>query len=295
MLLSNALIGLREGLEAALVVVILVAFLVKTGRREALRWVAAGVLAAVTLSVALGALLTYGTSTLSFRAQELIGGVASLVAVAFVTGMVLWMRTAAATLTGQLKGRLSRALGAGSTRKTALAVALVAFLAVGREGLETAIFFYATVQAAQVGSMWPLLGWAVGLGSAVVLGVLIYQGAIRINLHLFFRVTGVALILVAAGILAYGIHDLQEAGVLPGQNSLAFDISHMIDPSTWYAVLAKGMFNLTPTATWLQAIAWLAYLTVVLPAFLRPVRTPASPPVGVTDPTAMPQLISSAR
>lgn len=265
---SNALMGLREGLEAALVVVILVAFLVKVGRREALRYVAYGVGVAVGLSVALGALLTYGTARLSFEAQEMVGGFSSLIAVAFVTSMVLWMRTAARTISGQLKGKLSRALEVGPW-----AVAAVAFLGVGREGLETAIFFYATVHAAQTGSVWPLLGWAVGLASAVVLGVLIYRGAIRLNLSAFFTVTGVALIVVAAGILSYGIHDLQEAAVLPGLHSLAFDLSHIINPSAWYAVLLKGLFNFTPATTVLQAIAWLSYTAIVITLFLRPVRS----------------------
>ena len=182
MLVSNALIGLREGLEAALVVVILVAFLVKTDRRWALRWVWTGVGVAITLSVLLGAVLTFGTRQLSFETQELVGGTASIIAVAFVTGMVFWMRSAARTISGELKGRLDKALDVGPW-----AVALVGFLGVGREGLETAIFFYATAQAAGAGTVQPLIGWVIGLGAAIALGVAIYQGAVRINLAKFFR------------------------------------------------------------------------------------------------------------
>lgn len=268
MLASNALIGLREGLEAALVVVILAAFLVKTDRRWALKYVWLGVGVAIVLSVALGAVLTFGTRQLSFEAQELIGGSASILAVAFVTGMVFWMRTAARTISGELKGRLDRALDLGP-----LAIALVGFLGVGREGLETAIFFYATTEAAGQGNSQPLVGWALGLGAAVVLGLLIYRGAVQINLAKFFRYTGVLLIVVAAGILAYGIHDLQEAGALPGLTTLAFDVSNVIDPGSWYATLLKGIFNFTPATTVLQAIAWTVYVAVVLTFFLRPVRT----------------------
>lgn len=267
MLVSNALIGLREGLEAALVVVILVAFLVKTDRRWALRHVWTGVGVAIALSVALGALLTFGTRQLTFEAQELIGGGASILAVVFVTGMVFWMRTAARTIAGELKGKLATALELGP-----VAIALVAFLGVGREGLETAIFFYATTKAAGQGNNLPLLGWALGLGSAIVLGWLIYRGAVRINLAKFFRYTGVLLIVVAAGILAYGIHDLQEARFLPGLNTLAFDVSAVIDPGGWYATLLKGIFNFTPATTVLQAVAWTLYMGVVLTLFLRPVR-----------------------
>ena len=271
MLFSNALIGLREGLEAALVVVILVAFLVKTERTHALKYVWAGVIAAVSLSVALGALLTYGTSQLSFETQELIGGTASIIAVGFVTAMIFWMRTAARSIAGELKGRLDQALDVG-----AWAVALVGFLGVGREGLETALFFYASVQTAGTGTAQPLIGFVVGIAAAVVLGVLMYRGAIRINLSKFFRWTGIALVVVAAGILAYGIHDLQEAAFLPGLNSLAFDVSGAIPPDSWYGTLLKGTVNFTPNTTWLQAIAWVLYVGIVLTLFLRP-ATPAAP------------------
>jgi high-affinity iron transporter len=272
MLVSNALIGLREGLEAALVVVILVAFLVKTDRRWALRHVWTGVGAAVALAVVLGAVLTFGTKQLTFEAQELIGGSASIVAVVFVTFMVFWMRSAARTISGELKGKLDRALEMGP-----LAVALVAFLGVGREGLETAIFFYATTEAAGQGNNQPLLGWVVGLGGAVVLGWLIYRGAVRINLTKFFRYTGVLLVIVAGGILAYGLHDLQEAQFLPGLGALAFDVSAAVPPDSWYGTLLKGIFNFSPATTWLQAIAWVLYVGVVLTLFLRPVPAPVAP------------------
>ena len=150
-----------------------------------------------------------------------------------------------------------------------LAIALVAFLGVGREGLETAIFFYATTEAAGQGNNQPLIGWVIGLG-AVVLGWLIYRGAVKINLATFFRYTGILLVLVAAGILAYGIHDLQEAGFLPGLTTLAFDVSATVDPGSWYATLLKGIFNFTPATTVLQAIAWVLYVGIVLTLFLRP-------------------------
>ena len=285
MLASNALIGLREGLEAALVVVILVAFLVKTDRRWALRHVWTGVGVAVALSVALGALLTYGTKQLTFEAQELIGGSASIIAVVFVTFMVFWMKSASRTISGELKGKLDKALDMGP-----LAIALVAFLGIGREGLETAIFFYATTQAAGQGNSQPLIGWVIGLGGAVVLGWLIYRGAVKINLSKFFRWTGILLVLVAAGILAYGLHDLQEAQFLPGLSTLAFDVSNTVDPGSWYATLAKGIFNFTPETTVLQAVAWVLYVAVVLTLFLRPARTPAQPPAAATSSPSRPSV-----
>ncbi|MGZ6854828.1 MAG: iron uptake transporter permease EfeU [Mycobacteriaceae bacterium] len=284
MLVSNALIGLREGLEAALVVVILVAFLVKTDRTWALRDVWTGVGAAVGLSVALGALLTYGTSQLSFQTQELIGGMASLVAVAFVTAMIFWMRTAGRTIAGELKGRLDHAAEIGGW-----AVALVAFLGVGREGLETALFFYASVQSAGAGSLQPLVGFVVGLGGAVLLGLLMYRGAVRINLSRFFRWTGGALVLVAAGILSYGLHDLQEAGLLPGLDTLAFDVSGTIAPDSWYGSLLKGTLNFTPSTTWLQGTAWVLYAGVVLALFLR--RPVGGRQRATTEPSSTPAAV----
>lgn len=273
MLISTALIGLREGLEAALVVVILVAFLVKTDRTWALRYVWSGVAAAIALSVALGAFLTYGTRQLSFQQQELIGGSASILAVGFVTVMVFWMKSAARTISGELKGKLDKALDLGP-----LAIALVGFLGVGREGLETAIFFYATAEAAGQGNSTPLIGWTVGLVGAVVLGWLMYAGALRINLGRFFRWTGAALVVVAAGILGYGIHDLQEAAFLPGLTTLAFDVSHLIAPDGALGTLLKGILNFTPATTVLQAIAWSAYVGVVGFFFLRPAKAPTATP-----------------
>ena len=275
MFLANALVGLREGLEAALVVVILVAFLVKTRRTWALKYVWVGVGVAIALSVLLGAALTFGTRELTFEAQELIGGIASIIAVGFVTVMVFWMKSAARSLSGELKGQLDRALDLGP-----LAIALVGFLAVGREGLETAVFFYATAQSAGAGNNVPLLGWVFGIGGAIVLGLLIYRGALRINLTTFFRWTGIFLILVAAGILAYGFHDLQEAGVVPGLSTLAFDVSHVIAPDSWYGTLLKGIFNFSPRTTVLEAAVWLLYVAIVLPLFLR--RPKTADPVAAT-------------
>ncbi|MBK7274209.1 MAG: FTR1 family protein [Actinomycetales bacterium] len=264
MFFSNALIGLREGLEAALVVVILIAFLVKTDRRWALRYVWIGVGAAVALSVVIGAVLTFGTSGLDDRTAELVGGLASLLAVVLVTGMIFWMRSVGRRFAGELTGKLDRALDAGP-----FAIAAVAFLGVGREGLESALFFYATVESAGETGIAPALGWVVGIGAAVALGIAIYLGAVRIDLAQFFRWTGVGLVIVAAGILAYAVHELQEAGVLPGENVYAFDVRSTIDPTSPLAMVVRGIFNLRPRMAVLEIGAWAAYLVVVLPLFLR--------------------------
>nr|WP_225957914.1 iron uptake transporter permease EfeU [Amycolatopsis lexingtonensis] len=276
---SSALIGLREGLEAALVVSILVAFLVKTERRHALRWVWPGVGAAVLLSVAVGAVLTFTTAQLSFEHQELLGGSLSIVAVVFVTAMIFWMRKASKSIAAELRGKMDDALDVGPA-----AVLLLSFLAVGREGLETAVFFYSTVQAAQSDTVQPLIGFAVGIAAAVVLAWLLYKGAVRFNLGKFFTITGVLLVFVAAGVLGYGLHDLQEAAFLPGIGTLAFDASATLPETSWYGALLKGIFNYSQQTTVLQAVAWVAYVAIVLPLFLKPSKKTAPAPAVAAAP-----------
>jgi high-affinity iron transporter len=272
--LANYLIGLREGLEAALVVSILVAYLVKSDRRQLLPRIWLGVGLAVAVSLAFGAALTFGPRGLSFKAQEGIGGTLSIVAVGFVTWMIFWMARAARSLGGELRGRIDDAAEGGRW-----SLAAVAVLAVGREGLETALFLWAATKAGtrdtvgDVTPTWePLLGAALGILTAVALGYLIYRGAITINLSKFFTWTGAFLILVAAGVLAYGFHDLQEARFLPGLDDLAFDVSDTVDVNSWYGTVLKGVFNFSPATTKLEATAWLVYAVPVLFLFLLSVR-----------------------
>ena len=274
-MLANGLIGLREGLEASLVVSILLAALVRTGRRDALRLVWAGVGAAVGLSLAFGAALTFGTATLSFEGQELLGGVLSILSVGFVTWMVFWMRRTARTLRSDLEGRVQAALATGGAT-----LALVAFLAVGREGLETALFLWAAARATTTSGGTALVGALLGLAVSVALARLLYRRAVRLDLARFFRVTGLLLVVVAAGVLAYGVHDLQEARFLPGLGSLAFDVREQVPPGSWYGVLLKGTVNFSPATTWLEAVVWTAY---VLPVAWLVARRPrsAAPRVAV--------------
>jgi high-affinity iron transporter len=285
-MLANFLIGLREGLEAALIVSILVAYLVKSGRSRLLPRIWLGVAIAVAVSLAFGAILTFGPRGLTFEAQELIGGMLSIIAVGFVTWMIFWMAKAARSMSGQLRSQVDRASDA---RPWSLVV--VAMLAVGREGLETALFLWAATQAAGRGGgtgAGPLLGATLGLLVAMGLGYGIYRGALKINLTRFFTWTGVFLILVAAGVLAYGVHDLQEAGVLPGLNNLAFDVSAAVPPTSWYGTLLKGIFNFSPATTVLEAAAWLLYAIPTMTLFLRRVQQRPSVPPQTPAPVATP-------
>jgi high-affinity iron transporter len=273
---GNYLIGLREGLEAVLVVSILVAYLVRIGRRDRLVPVWLGVAGAVALSVLFGAVLTYTSTSLlqSFEAREAFGGTLSIVAVGFVTWMIFWMRRAARTIKAELTGRLESALAVGTA-----AVAGMAVLAVGREGLETALFFWSAVQAAG-STAAPVTGFSLGVASAVVLGWLLYKRTVKLNLGRFFTWTGAGLAVVAAGVLAYGVHDLQEARWLPGLATLAFDVSAQVPPGSWYGTLLKGVLNFSPETTVLQALVYAAYLAPVLYLFLRP--APARRPAPAT-------------
>jgi len=281
---ANYLIGLREGLEAALVVGILIAYLVKTERRQLLSRAWFGVGIAVAVSLSFGAILTLGPQGLSFEAQEAIGGTLSIVAVGLITWMIFWMGKNARHLKRELEGSMEKAISVGSG-----AVVTMALLAVGREGLETALFLWAGIQSAG-SSSGPVIGASLGLASAVVLGVLIYRGALRLNLRVFFQWTGVFLVVVAAGVLSYGIHDLQEAGILPGLNTLAWDVSATIGPTTVLGTVLKAIFNFTPATTVLQAVFYFAYLIPVLAIFIRTAfaKPTPRPDAAVTTASAVP-------
>ncbi|MER7481185.1 iron uptake transporter permease EfeU [Streptomyces sp. NPDC126510] len=260
------LIGLREGLEAGLIVSVLVATLVRAGARSRLAQVWTGVLAAIALSMSFGAVLTFTAASLSTTAQEAFGGALSIVAVAFVTAMVFWMRRSARSLAGELREKVTEALTMGAG-----VLILTSFLAVGREGLETALFLWTTARAADE-SAGPLMGAGVGLVLAALLCWGLYRRVLRIDLTRFFTVTGAVLVVIAAGVLGYGLRDLQEGGVLPGGTAFAFDLSGSVDAGSWYSTLLQGVLNLTPAMTWLQVAGYAGYLAVVMPLFVRGAR-----------------------
>ena len=264
---ANFLIGLREGLEATLVVGILVAYLIKTGHRDRLRPVWLGVGLAVLMSIAVGAALTYtSSSVLQGQQGDAFAGIVSVVAIAFVTWMIFWMRRTARFLKTDLQDRLATALTLGT-----VALALTSFLSVGREGLETALFLWSAVQATG-DSAAPLIGIVLGLAVSVALGYGVYRRSVALNLARFFTYTGAGLVVVAAGVLSYGVHDLQEAGLLPGAESLAFDLRASVPITSWYGSLLHGTIGFTPDTTWLQLLAFVGYLVPVMTLFFRPAR-----------------------
>ncbi|MGQ4544115.1 iron uptake transporter permease EfeU [Dermabacteraceae bacterium P13088] len=273
--LANFIIALREGLEMVLVVGIIAAYLRKTDRQRALPKMWLGVSLAALLPLGLGAILTYGPKGLSFTAQETIGGVLSVVATAMITGMLFWMGKQARHQKRELEGKIEDALVNGSD----WALVSIAVIAVGREGLETALMVWATVKSSVDNSVAATsVGLFSGFAVAIVLGYLIYRGALHLNLRLFFVFTGYFLILVAAGILSYGVHDLQEAGFLPGLNSYAWDLSEHYPAQgsfahfAYIALNAMFQFHLQPSV--LQVVAWLIYALPVTVLFARATKIP---------------------
>jgi len=267
---ANYLIGLREGLEASLVVGILIAYVVKTGNRHRLGAIWAGTALAILASLAFGGILTLTSHSLSEEAEHVFAGTMSILAVALVTWMVFWMRRTAREMRGELHGRLDKALSTGG-----FALAVVALVAVLREGLETALFLWAATSASE-GTAAALGGALLGIATAVLIGWAVYRGALRMNIATFFTWTGALLIVVAAGVLAYGVRDLQEGGVLPGGDNVAFDVSGTVDENGPLGTLLGGFFHFDPVTTWLQLLSWVLYLGITLAFYLRPQRTSAT-------------------
>jgi len=267
-MLANYLIGLREGLEASLIVGILVAYLVKTGRRDRLSslWLGTGL--AIGASLAFGALLTFTSSSMPEQAEHAFAGIMSIVAVILVTWMVFWMRRTAREMRGELHGKLEAAVAGGG-----LAMVIVALVAVLREGLETALFLWAaTTQTTSAPAA--LIGALLGIATAVLIGWGVYRGSMKMNLATFFNWTGALLIVVAAGVLAYGVRDLQEAGWLPGGDNIAFDVSATIPEESPIGTILGGFFHFDPITTWLQLATYVVYLVTTMTIYLK--RKPAA-------------------
>lgn len=269
-MIPTFVIGLREGLEAALIVGIVGAFLIKRGDREALKPMWLGVGLAVGLSVSAALALDMAGRRLPLMAREVIEGTLTLVAVVGVSYMLVWMRRHSSQIKGDLEARAAEALNRDST----LALVALAFVAVIREGLETAVFLLALLKGSSDVSLG-LGGALLGIVVASVLGFAIYKGGVRIDLSRFFRVTGVVLVLVAAGLVAASIHEFAEAGLIPWGNSPAIDLSAVIAPGTMRAGLLTAFLGLQPVPTYAELAGWLTFLIPVGAYVLWPQRRSA--------------------
>lgn len=264
-MLPTFVIGLREGLEAALIVGIIAAFLRNEGRKDLLRWVFVGVGAAVALCVAVGIGLNIVSSALPQKQQEGLETVIGALAVAMVTYMVVWMKRNSRGLKKQLEGLAADAVNrgrGGALGKAGTAMVAMAFLAVLREGIETVVFLLAAFNESSSGALGGV-GVVLGIAVAVALGYGIYRGGVRLNLSRFFRVTGVMLVLVAAGLVVNALHTAHEAGWLDIGQGRTFDLSWLVRPGTVQASLLTGMLGLQPYPVVIEVVGWLAYLIPV--------------------------------
>ncbi len=253
-------IGLREGLEAALIVGIIAAFLRKQGQRQLLRWVFVGVAAAAALCVAVGVVLEVVSRSLPQRQQEGLETVIGVLAVGMVTYMVVWMRRHSRALKGQLEGLASNALDGRSG--AARAMVAMAFLAVLREGFETAVFLIAAFNESGSG-IGAGLGAVLGVAVAVALGYGIYRGGVRVNLSKFFRATGLVLVVVAAGLVVNALHTAHEAGWLNVAQGSTVDLTWLVRPGSVQASLLTGMLGVQPHPTVIEVVGWLLYVVPV--------------------------------
>jgi high-affinity iron transporter len=270
--MGAALVTTREGLEASLIVGIVLAYLAKTGNRPYFRVIWAGTAAAVALSIVMGAALFFTVGELEGRSEQIFEGVAMLSAVAVLTWMIFWMRKQAVNIKKELESKLAGAIAAGS----AIGLASVVFFAVLREGWETALFLFAISE-----SSTPLstsVGAALGLVVSVSLGVVLYMGSRRLNLRQFFTVTGVLLIVFAAGLLAHGIHEFQEAGLLPMTVEHVWDTNGVISEDGNLGAFLTALFGYNGDPSLLEVVAWAVYLVTALWLFLRPLVSSGSKP-----------------
>jgi high-affinity iron transporter len=276
------IVMVREGLEAALIVAIILAYLRKLGRRDRFAMVWWGTLGAVAVSAVVGTVIFVAAGEFEGQAEEVFEGVVSLTAVAVLTWMIFWMRRQAARIRTELQERVDSALVGPGT-----GLASLAFVMVVREGIETALFLFG-VESATGGAGAFFIGAALGLAAAVAIGFVIYSGSIRLNLRVFFKATGGLLLVIAAGLLAFGIHELQEAGTISFGTRLAYDMAHSLPDDSGLGAVLKALFGYHAEASVLEVAAWLAYLVTVGFFFFRPqapvrVRVPA-PEVGTPTP-----------
>jgi high-affinity iron transporter len=275
---SGLLTGLREGVEAALIIAIICAYLAKTGNGREFPKVFAGAGSAIALSAVLGLILYVQVGGLEEPYEQIFEAITLFAAAAVVTWMLFWMRRQAQSVKGELQAAVDRALDEGSI----LALAVLAFVAVIREGLETSLFLVGQANSADQGAVWVLVGALIGLGVAAILGVGFYQGSRRLNLATFFRWTGVGLIFIAAGLLSTGVHELIEIGVIPFGAQTMFDLTgvlpHSADSGNVIGQFLRAIFGYSATPEVTTFVVWLVYIVIVLYLFLRPAKPTLTSP-----------------
>ena len=262
--MGAALLTTREGLEASLIVGIVLAYLAKTDNRRYFSTIWLGTAAAVAVSIVTGAALFFTVGALEGRAEQIFEGAAMFSAVAVLTWMIFWMRKQAVNIKRELEQRIEGAIAAGS----AVGLASVVFFAVLREGWETALFLFAISESSS--PLTTTIGAIAGLVVAVALGVALYTGSRRLNLRQFFTVTGVLLIVFAAGLLAHGIHEFQEAGLLPMTIEHVWDTNGIVSEDSTAGEFLTTLFGYNGNPSLLEVLAWGSFATAALAFFLAP-------------------------
>jgi high-affinity iron transporter len=276
---SGLLTGLREGVEAALILAIICAYLAKTGNRRQFPRIFLGAGLAAALSAVLGLAIYVTVGSFPEPYEQLFEAATLVLAAGVVTWMLFWMRRQAGSVRGELHAAIDRALGAGSAN----ALAVLAFVAVIREGVETSLFLVGQAAAAPAdgGAASVLVGAVVGLAIAAVLGIGFYRGSRRLNLASFFRWTGVALVFIAAGLLSRAVHELIEIGVITVGTQTLFDLSAVLphEPAggSLLGQFLAALFGYTSTPEVATFAVWLGYVVIVLTLYLRPARPRPSP------------------
>ncbi|MBI2846956.1 MAG: FTR1 family protein [Chloroflexi bacterium] len=261
---TSFLITLREGLEAALIVSILFAYLVRMGRRDHFKSLWMGTALAVAVSLGVGAVIFWTVGELSGRAEEIFEGVAMLLAVGVLSYMVMWMKRQSRYIKRELEAKLERALEVGSS----LAMASLAFIVVVREGIETALFLFGASRSATPAEI--LIGGLLGLAFAVAIGYSGYLGSRRLDLRLFFNITGVLLIFFAAGLLAHGIHELQEGGIFPIIKEEVWNTNPVLNERAGVGSFLRSIFGYNGNPELLEVAFYFGYLALALGLYLRP-------------------------
>lgn len=277
--LTGLLTGLREGVEAALIVSIILAYLAKTGNQRHFPKIWFGAGAAIVVSVVAGLVLFVTIGGFEEPAEQIFEGFTMILAAGVVTWMLFWMRRTAANIKGELQSGVDRALTEGGV----IGLSLLAFTAVIREGIETALFLMGQATAAGSEAWSTVIGAIVGLLIAVAIGYALYRGAQVINLRTFFQWTGIALIFIAAGLLSHGIHEFVEAGWITIGTGTAFDVGAILPhestpengaPGVIGSIL-RALVGYTSSPEWVTFLSWLIYVVVVLFLYTRPVRPAA--------------------
>lgn len=267
-MLPTFVIGLREGVEASLIVGIVATFLHQQGRVDAIRAMWIGVVGAIAICLAVGVVLQVVNENLPQKEQEGLETVVALVAVVMVTYMIVFMRKHARTIRTELEERATVALEAGS----AMALVLMAFLAVMREGLETAVFLLAQFESSR-SKVAAVGGAVIGLIVAVVIGVAIYRGGRKVNLAKFFTATGIVLVVVAAGLVSFAMHTAHEAGWLNSGQGEAMNLTGFVKPGSVQSALVTGVLGVQSRPVWAEVIGWIVYVVPVMAFVIWPRRT----------------------